>query len=163
MDNKLFLIIYRFGQKNKSMYNLLFKVTHASVLFFQIMYAILLLYAFIYVNSHFYKIVLAPLASLALNYILRYYIKRPRPYIQNTIPLPFNHKGGYSFPSNHACSSMAIAISYLYIIKPLGFLLILCALITGFSRVTSGLHYPFDILSGFLIAAICSLFYVIII
>jgi undecaprenyl-diphosphatase len=66
-------------------------------------------------------------------------------------------RDSYSFFSGHASSSMAVA-TFLYFIfknyyKYLGFLF-LWPLIFAYSRIYLGLHYPSDILSGFVFGVI---------
>lgn len=57
-----------------------------------------------------------------------------------------------SFPSDHATASFAIALGLSLALPRLGALLLVEALLLGVARVAVGLHYPTDILAGFLIA-----------
>ena len=58
---------------------------------------------------------------------------------------------GDSFPSGHAAMSMALAIT-LYVHHPkFGKFLFVCALGIGFSRIYVGVHYPLDVLAGWVI------------
>nr|WP_288836326.1 phosphatase PAP2 family protein [uncultured Flavobacterium sp.] len=59
----------------------------------------------------------------------------------------------FSFFSGHAANSMAAAVFIYHLIKPYfkyTFLLFLWPLIFAYSRIYLGLHYPLDILSGYL-------------
>ncbi len=163
MDNNLFLRIYNFGQKNKGLYNIAFNIMQASALFFVAAYLFLLVFAFIYVKDKLILIMLVPFFCISVNKILRNIIKRKRPYLRNNIKLNFQREDKFSLPSNHACSAMIISLSYFMIFKSIGILLILCAFLTGFSRIVVGIHYPLDIGMGFFVAIIFSLIYVIII
>lgn len=63
----------------------------------------------------------------------------------------------FSFPSGHACASMAVALAYGLAYPALAVPLVTIATIVGFSRVCLGVHYPGDVLIGQLIAAMAAL------
>ena len=71
--------------------------------------------------------------------------------------------GGYSFLSGHATTSTAVSIfTYLTLKKHTKyiFLIFLWPLLFGYSRIYVGVHFPIDVLSGFLLGAIIGwLFY----
>ncbi|MFT5254454.1 MAG: undecaprenyl-diphosphatase [Flavobacteriales bacterium] len=71
----------------------------------------------------------------------------------NTIIRVVKTSGSYSFFSGHAANSMAVA-SFIYLLmKPhfkYLFLLFLWPLVFAYSRIYLGLHYPIDILCGYL-------------
>jgi undecaprenyl-diphosphatase len=60
----------------------------------------------------------------------------------------------FSFPSGHACSSLAVALGYAVGYPPLLAPLVGVGLLVGWSRVVLGVHYPGDVLVGQLIAAV---------
>lgn len=67
----------------------------------------------------------------------------------------------FSFFSGHAANSMAVAMFIYHLIKPYfkyTFLLFLWPLIFAYSRIYLGLHYPLDILSGYLFGMMTGLF-----
>jgi undecaprenyl-diphosphatase len=78
---------------------------------------------------------------------------RDRPWVHNE---QINHLGGkggkhFSFPSNHAANSMAIATILVNILGSQFWYLYLFAVITGLSRVYIGVHFPGDIFVGFIL------------
>ncbi|MFB0909784.1 MAG: phosphatase PAP2 family protein, partial [Flavobacterium sp.] len=71
----------------------------------------------------------------------------------NTIIRVVQSRSSFSFFSGHASNSMAVA-TFMYCVMhrhyKYGYLLFLWPLVFAYSRIYLGLHYPIDILSGFL-------------
>lgn len=84
--------------------------------------------------------------------IIKSLILSPRPFIlfENVKPL-FLHGGMDSFPSGHAMFFSALAMSLYFIHKRIGILYIFVALIVGLARIASGVHFPIDILGGYIL------------
>lgn len=93
-----------------------------------------------------------------LEYILKSLISSPRPflYFENVKPL-FLHGGMDSFPSGHAMFFGALAMSLYFVNKRMGILYFIVALIVGLARVASGVHFPIDILVGYILGIIIAL------
>ncbi|GAA4853470.1 phosphatase PAP2 family protein [Saccharopolyspora rosea] len=67
-----------------------------------------------------------------------------------TCPAP----GDWSFPSNHATIAAGFAVSLAIVWRRITALVVLVALLEGFSRVFVGVHYPHDVLVGYLVGAV---------
>jgi undecaprenyl-diphosphatase len=93
---------------------------------------------------------LAPIA-IALNYLVKLAVKRPRPVLEGLPPLG-GAPSSLSFPSAHATSSFAVATAMTRV-DPLGALAFLLAFALAFGRPYLGMHYPSDVLAGALLGA----------
>ena len=62
--------------------------------------------------------------------------------------------GRYSFPSNHAANMMALAVVTAFFYKKYAWIVFVIALIEGFSRVYVGVHYPLDVMNGYILGAL---------
>ncbi|MDX1783337.1 MAG: phosphatase PAP2 family protein [Aequorivita vladivostokensis] len=88
--------------------------------------------------------------------LFKYGIKRPRPCkveeLQPLMRYVADGCGRFGYFSAHAASSMAAAVflglSLQKWYKYLPFLLLVWAVITGYSRIYLGVHYPLDVISG---------------
>lgn len=65
---------------------------------------------------------------------------------------------GYAFPSGHATFFMALAFSIFFLHKKAGYLFMLFALLIGLARIVAGVHFPIDILGGFILGALVAYF-----
>src|SRR3989344_3351084 len=64
---------------------------------------------------------------------------------------------GYAFPSGHATFFMALALSIFFFHKKAGFIFMFFTLIIGLARIIAGVHFPIDILGGFILGALVAL------
>lgn len=77
---------------------------------------------------------------------------RERPSIGMSFHALVRGPDRFSFPSGHACASMAVAAVFAAAFPSFAPLLLVVALIVGVSRVVLGAHYPGDVLVGQFIA-----------
>ena len=62
----------------------------------------------------------------------------------------------FSFPSGHSAFFMGLAVAIFLCHKKAGYLFAVFALLIGISRIIIGVHYPFDILGGYLFGGLIS-------
>lgn len=100
--------------------------------------------------------------------LFKHGFQRPRPCqleeLKPTIRQIAKNCGRYGYFSAHAASSMAAAVFLSLTLKRcyrfLPVILIVWALLVGYSRIYLGVHYPLDVLTGFVIGGVLgALFY----
>ncbi|MCH8741804.1 phosphatase PAP2 family protein [Patescibacteria group bacterium] len=93
----------------------------------------------------------AILARLVIVEIIRYFLPRARPFVENSINVLINHSQESAFPSGHASFFFAIATIVYFYNKKAGIFFFLASFLIGLARVFSGIHWPSDILIGALV------------
>ena len=82
---------------------------------------------------------------------------RPRPFLTHHVHLLVAKTFDTSFPSVHATSMFAIAVSVLLYSRKWGIGLLILAVAISLDRVFVGLHYPGDVMAGALIGTALAL------
>ncbi|WP_416976206.1 phosphatase PAP2 family protein [Streptomyces sp. T028] len=98
-------------------------------------------------------LVWAPLAAaiaVLVNVPIRGFVERPRPFLDHQgLEVLVSGKTDYSFVSDHATLTMAMAVGLFVANRRFGLVGIGIALLEGFCRVYMGVHYPTDVVGGF--------------
>ncbi|MFF4506451.1 phosphatase PAP2 family protein [Streptomyces sp. NPDC001401] len=98
-------------------------------------------------------LVWAPLAAalaVLVNVPIRGFVERPRPFrTHEGLDVLVSGKTDYSFVSDHATITMAMAVGLFVANRKFGVAGIGLALLEGFCRVYMGVHYPTDVVGGF--------------
>ena len=89
--------------------------------------------------------------------ILKSFFASPRPFITFTEIQTLFLYGTYdSFPSGHATFFAALGTALFIYHRGIGTFYLVCALLIGISRVVAGIHFPFDIIAGFILGGVTS-------
>ena len=99
----------------------------------------------------FFLILGSFIVGFVLLKLLHIFIYEPRPYMTFPIDPLINLGIDESFPSDHSLVSSIMTFSYYFYRARFAFLMGVGSLWIGFSRIFSGVHYPFDILGGFIL------------
>ncbi|MDO8659441.1 MAG: phosphatase PAP2 family protein [Candidatus Parcubacteria bacterium] len=88
--------------------------------------------------------------------VLKYLIHADRPFIKLQNVFSLFPETGYSFPSGHATFFMALAFALYFSHKKVGYVFMFFALLIGLARIVGGVHFPIDILGGFIVGFLTS-------
>lgn len=107
-------------------------------------------------NEHWFKfsigITITAIIALAMQLIMKTMFATARPFVVGLHSI-YQYGQNDSFPSGHATIFMAIS---LYIFRKNRLWGIICVCVTvliGLARVIAGIHWPIDILGGFIVGA----------
>lgn len=95
--------------------------------------------------------------------ILKVIIKRDRPFVtypelENMCNLAGESlPDGYSMFSGHSSTAMAVAVAIMFFSKKWGSVATIVAFFIGLSRLVLCVHYPTDVLGGFVIGVVLSI------
>jgi len=121
----------------------------------------MIVFLFLIIKRNYSSFVLSFLAiiSPAVMFIIKTLIARARPNILRIIEV-----GGYSFPSGHSMIAVCVYGYFIYyVFKNFNNLvlkyivcsiLLLLILLIGISRIYLGVHYPSDVVGGYLISSV---------
>jgi len=90
--------------------------------------------------------------------LIKIIIKMPRPYLALGNVNPLLNKIDFSFPSGHATFYMALAFALFFSHKKAGYWFMFFALIVGIARIIAGVHFPIDILGGYILGILTAYF-----
>ncbi|WP_300559011.1 phosphatase PAP2 family protein [Companilactobacillus sp.] len=135
-------------------------LTEVGGTFWTVIITLVILIILSYFKYYYAAIFLAAnkLVVVIINTIIKDLIRRPRPSHHH-----YMYEGSFNYPSGHSSSALSLYIPLLiicfFIFKKIGSrvlittLGILLIIIIGYSRVYLGVHYPSDIVGGYLLAA----------
>ena len=86
----------------------------------------------------------------------------PRPFVLGLSPAHIEHGIRGSLPSAHATVMFTVGLVFCLrpVLRKIGLAILAVAVLTGWARIYVGVHFPFDILAGLLLAgAIAAVFW----
>ena len=99
--------------------------------------------------------VFIPASGFVILSFLRKKINAPRPYEEWTVkPLLDRDSPGQSMPSRHVFSATIISMACLHASLSVGVILLVLSALLGLVRVLGGVHYPKDVVVGYMCALV---------
>lgn len=121
------------------------------------LYPLMLVYLYFLNRDRLFRAVYVPAVNFVFLSVFRKIANFPRPYEVYGIPSAIPKKTeGKSFPSRHVFSAAIIGMTSLYAFDTpiIGGAVLSVALAMAVFRVVSGVHFPRDVVAGFLYALI---------
>lgn len=95
---------------------------------------------------------LSGVLGILINVLISKIYFEPRPFVtHDDLNVLVDHARDASFPSDHTTGAIALAFAIALRNKRIGIIMMVFALITGFSRMYVGNHYPGDVVVGIVI------------
>ncbi|WP_066304240.1 undecaprenyl-diphosphatase [Bacillus sp. FJAT-29814] len=157
MNYNLFKSINQLSGQHPYLDELMAGVTNYALFIF----AIILLLIWIFGNDQYKKTVvfaaITGILGLFINFVIGHLYFEQRPFVTHHVHLLIQHAADASFPSDHTTGAFALALAVLFVHRKIGIGMLLFALLTGFSRIYVGHHYPFDILGSIIVSLVISI------
>lgn len=93
---------------------------------------------------------------ILIDFLINLILPTQRPFVVEYVKLLNPHEPDPSFPSLHAALAGAAAVYVFLYHRLVGIVLVAAAFLTGISRIFVGVHWPVDVLGGFLIGGTCA-------
>ena len=101
-----------------------------------------------------------PASGFVILSFLRKKINAPRPYeVWEIIPLLDRDSPGQSMPSRHVFSATIISMACLHASLSVGVILLVLSALLGLVRVLGGVHFPKDVVVGYICALVWGVFF----
>ena len=86
--------------------------------------------------------------------ILKLIFKLERPFVLFSQVHPLVSESGFAFPSLHSTLITALSFAVFFKNKRFGYICLFIALLIGLSRIVVGVHFPVDVVGGFILGFI---------
>jgi len=163
MNMDIFRLINNLATKNTLLDNIMLFFSKDMIYIFAGIIALVFLLGVIKKDKKIRWVAINTALFTAINIILAYFIGitfyNDRPFVNNKVNLLYPHIEDASFPSDHATTTMSIALGLNKYNKTLGVILTILSIIIGFSRIYVGHHTPFDIIGSYIMVLITNYIY----
>jgi undecaprenyl-diphosphatase len=155
MDYKLFRTINRLAGRYSVMDGVMIWMSN------RVRYVYIFLLLFMWFRNYSSKKVskqagISALLSLFIHGFIKQFYFKPRPFVKRRVGILIPAKMDSSFPSKHTLLVFAISTSVFLRKRVLGSVMWVLAVLTGFSRIWVGHHYPSDIVGSAFIGSMAS-------
>ena len=156
MNNAIFFFFYNFAHQSKIFdYIIIFFAVYFPYIV-AVLAAVFLLFYYKKWKEFFVVFFSATFAWVLVSYVFKFLFHTLRPFDAFPQVHSLISESGYSFPSGHATFFMALAVAIFFYHKKAGYWFIFFALLIGIARIIAGVHFPIDILGGFVLGGIVS-------
>lgn len=156
MNYKMFRAINRLAGRNSILDTIMILISQKA----QFLYILLLAVMWVRKDSYKKIILFAGISvgcALCVNRVIQFFYFKPRPFVIHCVRLLIPSKNNSSFPSKHTIVAFALATTVLLRERLFGSIMWVLAILTGFSRIWVGHHYPFDIFGSAFIGVLISM------
>lgn len=154
IDQKIFFAFYNFTVSHEFISKLAVFITKFSSKFFSVIYFCVVSWLIYNRDYRLISFILIPALVYLIVNLIPFFYNRRRPFAEYNLKNLVKQREDHSFPSTHTASALIISLAILAISLELGILMIVLAVITAFSRIMVGVHYPTDILGAWILAAV---------
>ncbi|MED3551997.1 undecaprenyl-diphosphatase [Cytobacillus praedii] len=156
MDNKVFMQVNRLSGRGSAIDLLMIWISK------RIRFVFIFVLVFMWFKNDSYKnaannAVMSMGITLIIHTLIKWFYFKPRPFVKNRVGILIPSKLDSTFPSKHSLLVFAISTSIFLYDRFLGSIMWVLSLLTGFSRIWVGHHYPSDIIGSAFIASITSI------
>ena len=96
-------------------------------------------------------VIFSTASAIVVSEVLKSSIQAKRPFLALKDVQPLFLENGFAFPSGHTTFFFALAFAIFFHHKKAGYWFMLCAFVIGVARIIAGVHFPVDILGGFIL------------
>jgi undecaprenyl-diphosphatase len=155
MNNAIFFFFYNFAHQSKIFDDI---IIFFAVYFPYIVAVLAAVFLLFYYKKwkEFILIFFSGALAYVLAYVFKFFFHILRPFDAFPQVHSLISESGYSFPSGHATFFMALAVAIFFYHKKAGCWFMFFALLIGLARIIAGVHFPIDILGGFVLGGIVS-------
>lgn len=107
-------------------------------------------------KKEFLVVFLSSFSAYLISVLLKVLIHTLRPFLALPNVQSLFFESGFAFPSGHMTFFSALALSIFFLHKKAGYVFMVFALVIGLARITAGVHFPIDILGGFVLGSLVS-------
>ncbi|MFB6766711.1 undecaprenyl-diphosphatase [Bacillus altitudinis] len=154
MNYELFKVIHGMAHHSEFLDQAMIFITKKAIL----VYALVLLICWFLGNHKFKKHVffsgVTGIVALIVNFAITLFYYEERPFVAHKVDTLIPHSADASFPSDHTTGALALSLAIRSRNKKLGNMLLVFGLLTGFSRIWVGHHYPFDVLGSLIVSIV---------